>query len=132
MLAQVENIEFLRQLAKAVPVNEFVREDAAFERDLADFAKANAESFEERRDWINALSPEQKANVADRARAFEDSRQLPEEKDRQRKLVSDIRREPELQQTLIAFGQWFAHHTPGRAGAAARNLPRPFDDGKSR
>jgi hypothetical protein len=114
VLAQVESVDFLRQLAKAVPRDEFVKEDAAFQRDLKDFTAANSESFEERRNWIDSLSPEQKANLAERARAFEEVRQAPEEKDRQRKLANDIRREPELQQTLIAFGQWLSHHTPGQ------------------
>ncbi len=113
VLAQVESVEFLRQLAKAVPADEFVKEDAAYQRDLADFTEANAESFEDRRKWIDSLSPEQKANLADRARGFEDLHQSPEEKDRLRKLANDISRAPELQQTLIAFGQWL-RRTPGR------------------
>jgi hypothetical protein len=122
VLSQVDSIDFLRQLAQAVPANELVKEDTAFERDLADFAKANSESFQERRAWVDSLSPEQKADLADRARAFEEQRQTPEEENRQRKLANDIRREPELQKTLIGFGEWLARHNPGQREQLSETL----------
>jgi hypothetical protein len=114
VLSLVGDVEFLRQLASDVPQDEFVADPAAFNRNLADFSKANSESLAERRDWVNSLSPDQKANLADRARAFEAERQSRSEKDRLRELAEEVRGKPELEKALVAYGQWVAR-TPGRA-----------------
>lgn len=117
VLTQVADADFLRQLSSAVSVNELVKDEPAFKRDLAAFASANAESLGERREWVNSLSAEQKANLAERARAFEELRHTPEEKKRLRTLTNDIRGADDaeaLQSTLVAYGQWLSRHTPGQ------------------
>jgi hypothetical protein len=115
VLSHVESIEFLRQLAKEVPLSDLKREkdDVAFQRELENFRQANSASLAERRQWIESLSQEEKAVIADRARAFEDRRQSPAnriDKDRLRQLVIEIQREPALEETLIAFGHWLANN----------------------
>jgi hypothetical protein len=115
-LEQVTNVEFLRQLAAANVVDELVKDEPTFNRSLADFTSANSPSLDERRKWVNSLSPEQKAELAARSRAFEDLRRNPQEKDRLRKLANDIGRaddKAELQKTLVAYGQWLSRHTAG-------------------
>src|SRR6478609_2746047 len=101
VLSHVESIEFLRQLAKEVPLSDLKREkdDVAFQRELENFRQANSASLAERRQWIESLSQEEKAVIADRARAFEDRRQSPAnriDKDRLRQLVIEIQSEPAL------------------------------------
>lgn len=115
VLAQVDSIEFLRQLQKTVKNDEFVRDKAAFSKAVTDFQQASSSSFTERRQWVDSLTPEQKSNLADSARAFTDLTTRPEEKDRQRQLAKELEQAPELQETLIAYGQWLnrSTHTAG-------------------
>ena len=68
-----------------------VKDEPAFNRKLADFTSANSPSLDERRKWVNSLPPEQKAELADRSRTFDDLRGNPQEKDRLRKLANEIR-----------------------------------------
>ena len=72
--------------------------------------------LDERRQWVDSLTAEQKADLADRTRAFETLRQYAE-KDRVRKLTNDISHAEDaaqLQATLVAYGQWLsARHTAG-------------------
>ena len=69
VLSQVNDVEFLRKLAQAVPADELVHDAAAFQRDLEDFTQANSPSLVKRRAWVESLSAEQKASMADQARA---------------------------------------------------------------
>jgi hypothetical protein len=115
VLSHVEGIGFLRQLAKAVPLDELKRDkdDAAFQRDLEDFRKVNSLSLSERRDWVESLSSDEKATLAERARTFETRHQLPAEKNRLNELVREASQDSELEETLIAYGEWL-----GRQSAA--------------
>lgn len=113
VLAQIDSIDFLKQLSQAVTVEELARDKAAFNTALADFQQASSPSLSERRHWVNSLSPEQKLNLADSARAFANATTRPEEKDRQRQLVDDLHAAPELQKMLIAYAQWLSRLTVG-------------------
>lgn len=107
VLAQVDSIEFLKQLSQTVKTKELARDDAAFSGALADFQQASSPKLAERRRWVDSLSAEKKSNLSDNARTFEDLPTPPkEEKDRRRQLARDLENEPELQKTLIAYGQW--------------------------
>ncbi len=113
VLPEVDDVSFLRSLSKLVPADQLVKDEPAFERNVTELKRANSSSFEDRRTWIQSLAPEQKAELADRARAFEDS---SEEQSGMRKVMADIRQAQDasdLQRTLVAYGQWFLRHTPG-------------------
>ena len=125
-LSHVESIEFLRELAKEVPLAEMKREkdEVAFQRDLENFKHANSPSLDERRQWVASLTQEEKAVIADRARAFEDRHQSPTDKvdkDRLRELASEIRQEPALAETLFAYGHWLANN-PGQQSTLHEKL----------
>jgi hypothetical protein len=115
-LAHVTDVDFLRRLSSAVPVDKLASDKPAYDRTLAEFTSANAATLDERRKWLNSLSAEQKADLADRSRAFEELLQNPQEKKRLRKLTNKIRGAEDaakLQETLVAYGQWLSRHTAG-------------------
>jgi hypothetical protein len=117
VLSRVESIDFLRQLAKSGSLGELKedprkeKDDAAYQRELEDFRKLNADSLAERREWVDALPADRKASLADRARAFEDPQKSHEERDRLRELAKDVSRDPSLEEALIAYGQWLGRQT---------------------
>ena len=126
-LAEVPDVDFLRQLAAAVPPSSFVGDTPAFVRTVADFTSANSASLDDRRAWVNSLSSEQKVNLAERSRAFEELRQNPRENDRLRKLARDISLAPDadlLQRTLVAYGQWLSQHKAGEQQTIREDLDR--------
>jgi hypothetical protein len=123
-LSHTRDVDFLRKLSKAVPAGEFVNDNKpTFDRTLAEFTNANAATLAERHAWVDSLAGEQKADLADRARAFEDLRQKPAETDRLRKLVNEINRQPDapaLRETLVAYGQWLS--PPRHSGGEQQQL----------
>ena len=119
-LSKLTDVEFLRQLSATDVVDEMVKDESAFNRKLTDFTSANSPSLDERRKWVNSLPPEQKAELAERSRAFEDLRAESEENERLR--ATGERHRPrddaaELQKTLVAYGQWLSRHTAGEQEA---------------
>ncbi len=119
VLAQVDSIDFLRQLSQSIKIDELARDSAAFNNAVADFRQASSPTLAERRRWVDSLSAEKKSNLADNARTFEDLPTPQEEKDRRRKLARDLENEPDLQKTLVAYGQWLnraPHNGPWREG----------------
>lgn len=118
VLAQVDSIDFLRQLHQTVKINELARDSAAFNSALTDFQQASSPLLAARRQWVDSLSAERKSNLVDNARTFEDL-PTPKEKERRRQLAHDLENETDLQQTLIAYGQWLnrsPHNGPWREG----------------
>ncbi|MCC7474541.1 MAG: hypothetical protein IT425_04045 [Pirellulales bacterium] len=111
-LAVITDIDLLRKLAKAVPVEEFANEQAALNRETEEFAHINSAEYSDRASWIDSLTDLEKASWADRTRAYHESRLAQAERERQRKLTDAISDEPALQRTLVAFGQWLANHSP--------------------
>jgi hypothetical protein len=129
VLPYVENVEFLRRLAAAMPPEQFVKDEQTFDRNVKELESANSPSFETRREWIQFLPAERKAELADRTRTFDDLEPASEEREHMRKVMDDIREAkdaPELQKTLVAYGQWLSRHTGGqqeRLHEQMRGLP---------
>jgi hypothetical protein len=116
-LEYVEDVDFLRRLSNAVPAEELIKDKAAYERKVNDLRSTNDRSLDERRNWVESLTPEQKADLADRTRAFADLEPASGEQERMRRIMADIRNAtdaPKLQQTLVAYGQWLASHSAGK------------------
>ncbi len=121
-LPYVKDVDFLRTLAAAVPTERFVKDSSVLQHNLEELQRVNSASIETRREWIRSLSPERKAELADRARAFNDSESTSEEQerirkmqDRMRKIMEEIRNDKDsdkLQKTLAAYGQWLSRHRP--------------------
>src|SRR5262249_38367703 len=113
VLSHVESIDFLRQLSKAVPLDELKRDkdDAAFQHDLEEFRKVNSLSLAERREWVDSLSADEKATLAEQSRTFENRRPSQTDKNRLHELVETTSQDPHLEETLIAYGQWLKRQT---------------------
>ncbi len=117
-LSHVSDIEFLRQLSQANIDNELVKDNQEFDRNVSDFKQASSPSLADRREWVDSLTPELKADLADRTRAFEELRQNPQENVRLRRLSNEIggaKDAAALQKTLVAYGEWLSspRHTAG-------------------
>jgi hypothetical protein len=113
VLTYVDDVDFLRRLPSAVPHRQLVKDEQAFEQNVKDLERANSPSIQTRREWVQELRPDQKAELADRQRAFNDLAPSSGERERMRQIMDDIRAAddaPELQKTLIAYGQWLARH----------------------
>jgi anti-sigma-K factor RskA len=112
VLPYVEDVEFLRKLVAIVPPEQLIKDEQSFDRNLKDLEHANNPSLESRREWIQSLPPEQKAELADHQRAFDDLT-LPDEQERMRELMAEIQQAPDapaLNRMLIAYGNWLSRH----------------------
>lgn len=117
VLQYVEDVEFLRRLSATVPADQLYRDEPALERNVKELETVNSKSLDERSEWIKSLQPEQKAELADQARAFDHLEPSTDEQSRMRTIMADIRSAadaPDLQRTLVAYGQWMSRHTPGQ------------------
>ena len=116
VLPYVEDVDFLRRLSAVVPPDQFAKDETTLDRNFKELENANSTSFETRREWVQSLPPERKAELADRTRAFNDLEPASEEREHMRQVMDDIRKAkdaPELQKTLVAYGQWLSRHTAG-------------------
>ena len=105
-----------------------IKDEPTFDRNLKELESANSPSLETRREWIQSLPPERKAELADRTRAFDDLEPASEEREHMRQVMDDIREAKDaanLQKTLVAYGQWLSRHTRRPTGTTARTIPRP-------
>jgi hypothetical protein len=117
VLPYVENVEFLRRLSAAVPPEQFIKDESTFDRNLKELEGANSPSFETRREWIQSLPVERKAELADHTRSYNDLEPSSEEREHMRKVMNDVREAkdaPDLQRMLVAYGQWLSRHTGGQ------------------
>jgi hypothetical protein len=117
VLPYVEDVEFLRRLNATVPLEQLIKDKPAFKHNLDDLKSANSPSLDARREWVQSLQPEQKAELADGAKAFADLQPSSEEPQRMRKVMENIRAAADgakLQETLVAYGQWLSRHTAGQ------------------
>ena len=117
VLPYVENVEFLRRLSAAMPPEQFIKDEQTFDRNVKELESANSPSFETRREWIQSLPAERKAELADRTRTFDDFEPASEEREHMRKVMDDVREAKDaadLQKTLVAYGQWLSRHTGGQ------------------
>jgi hypothetical protein len=116
-LEDVESVEFLRKLGTMVPPEQLIKDMPTYTHSIEELERASDDSLNTRREWVRSLSPEQKAELADRERAFADLEPASGERVRVRNLSNEIRNaadSAQLQKTLIAFGQWMARHSAGQ------------------
>jgi hypothetical protein len=112
VLRQVESVDFLRRLATEVPDERLMNDEAAIDNELMELESAGAESFEERRKWVEGLSPEEKVVLAAQAKRFDELDRIKGEQDRLRALEREIGAGGvELQRTLLAYDQWLSRLT---------------------
>jgi hypothetical protein len=129
VLPYVENVEFLRRLSTAIPPEQFIKDEQTFDRNLKELEGANSPSRETRREWIQSLPAERKAELADRSRAYNDLEPSSEEREHMRAVMNDVREAkdaPDLQRMLVAYGQWLSRHSGGwqeRLHEQLRGLP---------
>ncbi|HVT27066.1 MAG TPA: hypothetical protein VHE81_03520, partial [Lacipirellulaceae bacterium] len=74
-------------------------------------------SLDTRREWIESLQREQKAELVDRARAFAELDPASDDQQHMRQVMENIRTADDrakLQETLVAYGQWISRRTPGQ------------------
>jgi hypothetical protein len=114
LLAQIQDVDFLRRLSQEVSVEKLAADETAVERELTNFKASSEPSPEARRRWVESLPAVQKADLAAQAEQF---RSLPrEEQDRLRNLEKQVASQPDadqLQKTLAAYGQWLNRRTSG-------------------
>jgi hypothetical protein len=116
-LQYVEDVEFLRRLGESLPPEQLVKDEPAFKRNLEELGNANSSSLDTRREWLQSLQPEQKAELADRNRAFNGLEPSPEEQQRMRTIMAEISKADDratLEKTLVAYGQWLSRHSAGQ------------------
>lgn len=113
-LAQIQDVDFLQRLSSDVPFDKLATDQAAVKREVANFAAASDQSAEARRQWIETLPAEQKADLAAQAEQFG---KLPaDERERLISLEHQIAAADDadqLQKTLAAYGQWLSRRTSG-------------------
>ena len=112
VLTEVGNIEFLRGLAQ-LDFESVPRSSTAASRELE---IANWKTFDERRQWIESLPANQKAELAAKFDRFEKLSPAPAEQDRLRKLESDIEAASDrtkLEATLASYAAWLQARTQG-------------------
>ncbi|MEX0611357.1 MAG: zf-HC2 domain-containing protein [Pirellulales bacterium] len=114
LLTQIEDVEFLRQIRRAVPPERLTDGESAVDEELGHLAWISADKGSARWEWLEATSADEKANLASQTKRF---KELPTvERRRIRSLSRDISQAQdakELQATLLAYGQWLARLTPG-------------------
>jgi hypothetical protein len=103
-------------LHEQVPLDQLADDQGALDAELGQLQRAGAPSREERRQWVEGLSADGKAELAAKANRFRALSPAPEA---QRQLV-DLERDmaraddaAELQQTMLAYVQWLAHRPAG-------------------
>jgi hypothetical protein len=118
VLSQIDSVDFLRKLSRAVPLERLAGDLASIDRELAVLQSGSADSLAERRQWVVDLPPDQKATLASQAERFNrlaDKKNLAEQQ-RLHELDGEIRadeKSAELQRTLLAYSHWLAKRSPG-------------------
>ncbi|MGD9633426.1 MAG: anti-sigma factor, partial [Pirellulales bacterium] len=120
VLNDVGDIEFLRGLEKLD-----IEPPRTATTDAAATSAADWKTVDERRAWIEALPPSEKADLAAKLERFE-REVTPESRDRLRQLARDIDTADDrqkLEATLTAYGAWLQSRTPAeRVGLRDRKL----------
>jgi hypothetical protein len=126
-LTQIGDVDFLRGLAK-LNIQQFAGDDDSRSRttDL-ELPSGGWDNPDVRRQWVEHLSAEQKAELASRLQRFESLPGGPEEQRRMRQLADEISHasdSAELEKTMAAYGQWLSGQSQGRQ-AELRGLSSP-------
>lgn len=120
VLNDVGDVEFLRGLRKLD-----IEPPRSATTDAAVSSVAEWKTSDDRRAWIEALPPSEKAELAAKLERFE-REVTPEARDRLRKLARDIETASDHQQleaTLAAYGAWLQTRSPAeRVGLRDRKL----------
>ncbi len=122
LLAEIQDIDFLQRLSQDVPLDKLAIDQTAVEREIKKLAAASDPSLEVRRQWIESLPADQKADLAAQSNQF--NRLQNEERDGLKSLEQQIATAPDadkLQKTLAAYGLWLARRTSGER-SRLRNL----------
>jgi hypothetical protein len=117
VLPYVENVDFLRRLSAAMAPEQFIKDKETFDHNVKELESANSPSFETRREWIQSLPTERKAELADHTRTYNELESSTGERERMRTIMDEVRQakdSAELQKTLVAFGQWLSRHSGGQ------------------
>jgi hypothetical protein len=133
-LSFVSDMDFLRGLS-TLRSDQWTKDDGALERELKRFQTTVAASPAERRQSIQNLSSEEKAELTVRAKYFHELKPPRQEQERMRNLIDQIARaddKAKLQATLVAFGEWLAHKSSGeqqqlREDLRDRSTPEKVD-----
>jgi hypothetical protein len=115
-LSQIDDVAFLEQLKSSVTLDRLVPDSAVIDREFAMLQAASATSLQERRQWVESLPSEQKASLATQFQRFKDLANSPGKQQELRELDQQVRTAADaemLQKTLLAYGQWLNHRTPG-------------------
>jgi hypothetical protein len=116
VLSQIEDVDFLRRLPESIVNEPSAGVGADMEQEAADMKAAASASLASRREWIEGLTPDTKANLESQMRRFHDLEDSPVEQNRLRALAREINESPDadmLHRRLIAYGRWFAKQLPG-------------------
>ncbi len=116
ILSEVEDVEMLRRLPAIAPVDQWANDNAATERELAAIQASADPSSQERRRWVENLTPDEKAVLASKQKRFQEIAKNPKEQQRLRDLEQAIRHAEDanqLQMTLVAYNGWLTQLRPG-------------------
>jgi hypothetical protein len=116
ILSQIEDVDFLRRLPESAANEPLGGNDADLERETADMKATASSSLNSRRQWVDSLAPDAKANLQDQMRRFQDLEDNPIEQNRLRALAREIHESPDadlLRRRLIAYGRWLGKQLPG-------------------
>jgi hypothetical protein len=112
VLTEVGDVDYLRGLAKLS-----FEPNGRGATDVANVsAAANWQTFDDRRKWIEALSVDQRAELAAKFDRFEKLNPAPASQDRLRTLEHDIAASgdrEQLETTLAAYAVWIQSRSPG-------------------
>lgn len=113
VLSQVGTIEYLRGLSK-LNFETSLRNES----EVSPVVNTSAwQTPEDRRRWIEALGPQDKAALASKFERFERLAPAPQARDDLRRLTVQIAAAPdraELEQALVNYGAWIERLSPGR------------------
>ena len=119
VLSQIDDIEFLRALALQVPYEKLAPDPVSIDREFTTWKTVSESTPVDRRAWLENLSPQEKANLAERVNRFKELEKSPEKQQQLqqlRQLERTIRQADDgeqLQRTLLAYGSWLADRQPG-------------------
>jgi hypothetical protein len=114
LLTQIQNLEFLRRVHASVPANLLADNQSLLNAELSKLVWASAEKRRSRWKLVDSFTNEEKATLASRWKRFNEL--PPDERRRIRDLHQEIlsaKEKDQLQQTLVAYGQWLSQLTPG-------------------
>jgi anti-sigma-K factor RskA len=122
-LGQFKDIDFLRRLSERIPLEDLADDQQSLDQQVEQLRSTGSPSPDVRRQWIEQLSQDEKADLAARVahfRAFS-----PAEQQRLHDLEREISQATDavqLQRTMLAYGGWLARRSPGDQ-AELRELP---------